>query len=158
MMDGASGYVWMKVNSPVTHPTSSTRLVFCSGSVRLRVDSSSLSSKESFLSRTNCRSNFCARRRFLCIRLAIASLFGFLISPRPGLEANLPKRPDSELLFVSGLEVMLLNSTGKGGGLASGVSSLSVGASGDELSGGDEKSMSKGFLGVVNEGVRNGDC
>jgi hypothetical protein len=34
---------------------------------------------------------------------------------------------------------------------------LSVGASGEEFSGPEEKSMSNGFRGVVNEGARNGD-
>ena len=48
-----------------------------------------------------------------------------------------------------------MNSIGMG--FASGVSSLSVCAKGDEFSGPEEKSMSNGFLGVVNEGARNGD-
>lgn len=42
-------------------------------------------------------------------------------------------------------------------GLASGVSSLSSMSRGDEFSGPEEKSMSNGFRGVVNDGARYGE-
>lgn len=37
------------------------------------------------------------------------------------------------------------------------MSSLSVATRGDEFSGPEEKSISKGFRGVVNDGARNGE-
>jgi hypothetical protein len=74
------------------------------------------------------------------------------MSLRPGLGANRPYRPKSELRFGSGLPSLAVKVIGAVF-CASGVSSLSACSGDDTFSGPEEKSTSSAFRGVVKDGA-----
>lgn len=92
MIDGASGYLWMNVNKPVSQPTSS---VLNFGSV-CESSSEELGSEGRLM--TTCWSKCSALRRLLCIFFAIDVLKFFLLD-RSGDGANRPYMPANELRF-----------------------------------------------------------